>query len=42
MGDLNDTMILGALAGVEAGLKLAGIPYKPGGVGAAIDLLTAN
>ncbi|MEK9752136.1 MAG: aminotransferase class V-fold PLP-dependent enzyme [Rhodospirillaceae bacterium] len=42
MGDLNGTMILGALAGVEAGLKLAGIPYTPGGVNAAIDVLTAS
>lgn len=42
MGDLNETMIFGALGAVEAGLKLAGIPYTPGGVGAAIDVLTAG
>lgn len=39
MGDLNEPMILGALAGVEAGLQVCGIPYRSGGVTAAIDHL---
>lgn len=40
MGDLNEPMILGALAGVEASLRTAGIPHAPGGVTAAIESLT--
>ena len=39
MGDLNETMIFGTLGAVEAGLKLAGIPYTLGGVNAAIEVL---
>lgn len=39
MGDLNEPMILGALAGVEAGLRVCGVPHRPGGVTAAIELL---
>jgi len=39
MGDLNEPMILGALASVEAALQLANIPIKSGGVTAAIDHL---
>ena len=39
MGDLNEPMILGALAGVEAGLQVCGISYRSGGVTAAIDAL---
>ena len=42
MGDLNEPMILGALGAVEAGLKVAGVPYTPGGVEAAIASLTEN
>ena len=41
MGDLNEAMVFGVLGAVEAGLKLAGIPYQPGGVEAAIESLTA-
>lgn len=41
MGDLNEAMVFGVLGAVEAGLKLAGIPYTPGGVEAAIEVLTA-
>jgi len=36
LGDSNDLTILGALAGVEMGLGLAGVPYKQGGVDAAM------
>ena len=42
MGDLNEAMIFGVLGAVEAGLKLAGIPYAPGGLNAAIDFLTRD
>ena len=42
MGDLNEAMIFGVLGAVEAGLKLAGIPYAPGGLNAAIDFLTGD
>lgn len=42
MGDLNEAMVFGTLGTVEAGLKLAGVPYRPGGVDAAIEVLTAN
>jgi alanine-glyoxylate transaminase/serine-glyoxylate transaminase/serine-pyruvate transaminase len=41
LGDTNDLTILGALAGVEMGLELAGIPHHKGGVQAAMDYLTA-
>ena len=36
LGDTNDLTILGALAGVEMGLGLAGVPHKRGGVDAAM------
>jgi alanine-glyoxylate transaminase/serine-glyoxylate transaminase/serine-pyruvate transaminase len=38
-GDTNDLTILGALAGVEMGLELAGIPHEKGGVQAAMAYL---
>ena len=38
LGDTNDLTIMGAaLAGVEMGLRLAGVPHKPGGVRAAME-----
>jgi alanine-glyoxylate transaminase/serine-glyoxylate transaminase/serine-pyruvate transaminase len=40
LGDLNDLMLAGALGGVEMGLGLAEIPYRKGGVAAALDYLT--
>lgn len=40
LGDLNALTLLGALAGVEMGLSLAGVPHRPGGVRAAMDYLT--
>ena len=40
LGDTNDLTILGALAGVEMGLALAGVPHEKGGVQAAMDYLT--
>jgi alanine-glyoxylate transaminase/serine-glyoxylate transaminase/serine-pyruvate transaminase len=42
LGDTNDLTILGALAGVEMGLGLAGIPHNKGGVQAAMDYFAAE
>ncbi len=39
LGDFNDLTLAGSLAGVEMGLELAGIPYRKGGVQAALDYL---
>jgi len=41
LGAFNDLTLAGTLSGVEMGLTLAGIPYKPGGVLAALNSLTA-
>jgi alanine-glyoxylate transaminase/serine-glyoxylate transaminase/serine-pyruvate transaminase len=41
LGDTNDLTILGALAGVEMGLSVAGVPHRKGGVQAAMDYLAA-
>ena len=40
LGDTNDLTIIGALAGAEMALALAGVPHKKGGVQAAMDYLT--
>lgn len=42
LGDLNDLMLAGTLAGVEMGLELAGIPHRKGGINAALDYLTGQ
>jgi len=39
LGDFNDLMLMGTLAGVEMGLELAAVPHKKGGVQAAMDYL---
>ena len=39
LGDLNDLTLIGALAGVEMTLGLAGVPHERGGVQAAMDYL---
>jgi alanine-glyoxylate transaminase/serine-glyoxylate transaminase/serine-pyruvate transaminase len=39
LGHLNDLSLAGTLAGVQMGLQLAGVPIKPGGVEAALDVL---
>ena len=39
LGDFNDLMLVGTLAGVEMGLAKAGIPHQKGGVRAAMDVL---
>ena len=41
MGDLNEPMILGALAAVEMALELCGVPHGRGGVAAAMEYLVA-
>ena len=40
LGDFNDLMLMGTLAGVEMGLALAGVPAKKEGVQAAMDYLS--
>jgi len=40
LGDFNDLMLAGTLAGVELGLRKSKIPYKAGGLMAAIDYLS--
>ena len=42
LGDFNTLTLMGALAGIEMGLALAGIPHQPGGVRAAMDFLTTE
>jgi len=39
LGDLNEPMILGAIAAVEMALELTGVPHGRGGVQAAMDYL---
>jgi len=39
LGDFNELMLLGTLAGVEMGLGLAGVPHRKGGVDAAMQSL---
>jgi len=41
LGDFNDLMLAGTLAGVEMGLALARVPFRKGGVAAALDRLAA-
>ena len=40
LGSFNDLMLAGTLAGVEMGLRLAGMPHTTGGVLAALDTLS--
>ena len=42
IGDFNELMLMGTLCGVEMGLSLAGVPFKAGGVNAAMDSLNAT
>ena len=39
LGSFNDLMLAGTLCGVEMGLRLAGVPFKEGGVLAALQSL---
>ena len=38
MGDINELMVAGTLCGIEMGLGLAGVPHRPGGVRAALEV----
>ena len=42
LGDFNDLMLAGTLSGVEMGLSAASVPFKPGGVTAALEYLAAS
>ena len=42
MGDLGVLSLAGVIAGVEMGLRVAGIPHRAGGTQAAIDYLSGN
>ncbi|MBW8268123.1 pyridoxal-phosphate-dependent aminotransferase family protein [Caldovatus aquaticus] len=42
LGDLGDLQLVGTLGGVEMGLRLAGVPHRPGGVQAAMEYLAGN
>jgi alanine-glyoxylate transaminase/serine-glyoxylate transaminase/serine-pyruvate transaminase len=42
LGDFNELMLAGTLAGVEMGLALAGVPSQRGGVSAALDYLATG
>lgn len=42
LGHFNDLTLAGTLSGVEMGLRLAGVPHKPGGVMAALDSLLSH
>ena len=42
LGNLNDLMLAGTLAGVEMGLELAAIPHRKGGVDAALAYLVEH
>jgi alanine-glyoxylate transaminase/serine-glyoxylate transaminase/serine-pyruvate transaminase len=41
LGGFDDLSLAGALAGVEMGLALAGVPFRKGGVAAALEVLQA-
>jgi alanine-glyoxylate transaminase/serine-glyoxylate transaminase/serine-pyruvate transaminase len=41
LGDINDTMLMGALSATEMTLALAGVPHKKGGAQAAMDYLVS-
>ncbi len=41
LGDMNEAMILGCLAGVEAAMTVQGVAFGPGGVAAAVASLVA-
>jgi alanine-glyoxylate transaminase/serine-glyoxylate transaminase/serine-pyruvate transaminase len=42
LGHFNDLMLMGTLAGVEMGLELAAVPFKKGGVLAAMEFLAGE
>ena len=42
LGDFGDLSLVGALGGVEMGLRAAGVPHAPDGVAAAMNYLAGN
>ena len=40
LGDFNELMLAGTLAGVEMGLAIAGVPHQKNGIQAALDYLS--
>jgi alanine-glyoxylate transaminase/serine-glyoxylate transaminase/serine-pyruvate transaminase len=42
LGDFNDLMLAGTLCGAEMGLGLAGVPFRKGGVAAALEYLSGE
>ncbi|MCK8783145.1 aminotransferase class V-fold PLP-dependent enzyme [Roseomonas sp. NAR14] len=42
LGDLGPLQLMGTLSGVEMGLRVAGVPHRPGGAQAAMDYLAGN
>lgn len=42
LGDFNDLMLMGSLAGIEMSLQMAAVPHQKGGVQAALDYLAAK
>jgi alanine-glyoxylate transaminase/serine-glyoxylate transaminase/serine-pyruvate transaminase len=42
LGDMNEAMLLGCLAGVEAALRVQRVPHRSGGVEAAISSFTGG
>jgi alanine-glyoxylate transaminase/serine-glyoxylate transaminase/serine-pyruvate transaminase len=40
LGDFNDLMLMGTLAGVELGLRAAGVPHQAAGLPAAMEVLS--
>jgi alanine-glyoxylate transaminase / serine-glyoxylate transaminase / serine-pyruvate transaminase len=42
LGDFNDLMLCGTLCGIEMGLERSGVPFRKGGVAAAMDYLNGE
>jgi alanine-glyoxylate transaminase/serine-glyoxylate transaminase/serine-pyruvate transaminase len=42
LGDFNDLMLAGTLSGIELGLAFAEVPFRKGGVAAALDFLVGS
>ena len=42
LGDFNDLMLAGTLCGVEMGLEIAGVPFRRGGIDAALASLCGS
>ena len=42
LGDFNDVSVAGTLSGIEMGMRICGIPYRSGGVDAAVEYMAGN